>query len=255
MINLEIKNENTKLLEIATKIVQTAGKKLSDKKTDSLVLKSQLKHDIKLNEDSETEEFIKNRLIKLTSIPILGEEHKAKPEFTNEKIWILDPIDGTVNFSRGIPIASVSLALWDKKKPIFGIIYDIFNNITYTGMVGVGAYKNGRTIEVSKRKFKKDSILLTGLPAASELKKETINTWFTYFTDFQKVRLIGSASISLCYVGSGLADAYIEKDIQIWDVAAGLAIVKAAGGRIEYHKSSSTKYSYLVKAGNGKFTF
>lgn len=247
--------ENKELLEIAMKAAKQAGQKLAKKNCSSLGLKQLQKHDIKLLEDEATEKYIKKILIKKTRIPVLGEEDIAKPDFKLGKIWILDPIDGTVNFSRGIPIASVSIALWENKKPLIGVVYDFFNDVVYSGIVGIGAKRNGKRISVSNNIKLSESILLTGKPVKSYLSKNVIKKWFGFFNNFQKVRMIGSASISLCYVASGIADAYTEDHIQIWDVAAGLAIVSAAGGTIKYTHSKQSEYSYFVKATNGKFNF
>jgi myo-inositol-1(or 4)-monophosphatase len=248
---LKIKNQD--LLKLALIIATKAGKKLSKKTHKSLHQKSIHKHDLKLKEDEETELFISKFLLKATGIPILGEEDRNKPDFNKGKFWIVDPIDGTVNFSRGIPIASVSIALWEDENPILGVVYDIFNEIIYSGIVGKGAKRNGKNIAVSNILAKSKSILLTGLPVKSTLDETIFKQWFKYFDDFHKVRMIGSASISLCYVASGIADVYREDHIQIWDVAAGLAIVKSAGGKIEFKKSGKSSFSYYVVATNGHF--
>lgn len=250
-----MKLKNKELLEIATEVAKKAGQRLAKKSRSSLNLKKLQKHDIKLLEDEVTEKYIKKILIKQTGIPVLGEEDLVKPDFKSGKIWILDPIDGTVNYSRGIPIASVSIGLWDNQNPLIGVVYDFFNDIVYSGMVGYGAKRNGKKISVSNNLTKNQSILLTGKPVKSDLSETLLKKWFKFFKDFQKVRMIGSASISLCYVASGIADAYTEEHIQIWDVAAGLAIVSAAGGSISFNQTNQSEYSYFVKATNGKFKF
>lgn len=250
-----MKKKRKELLEIAIEVAKKAGQKLGKKKSNSLSLKKLQRHDIKLLEDEVTEKYIKKILIKQTGIPVLGEEDIDKPEFKSGKIWILDPIDGTVNYSRGIPIASVSIALWENEKPLIGVVYDIFNDIVYSGVIGIGAKRNGRKISVSNNRTMNQSVLLTGKPVQSELSESLLKKWFKFFKNFQKVRMIGSASLSLCYVASGVADAYTEDHIQIWDVAAGLAIVSAAGGTVSFTHTKVSKYSYFVKATNGKFKF
>jgi myo-inositol-1(or 4)-monophosphatase len=208
-----------------------------------------------LIEDEETENLIVEFLWKKTEIPILGEENHQETQFLNGKVWIVDPIDGTVNFSRGIPIASVSIALWENGQPLLGIVYDFYHDILYSGIIGVGASRNGKKISVSANKKKKESILFTGKPIQSQLDESVIKQWFSYFNEFHKVRMIGSASLSLCYVASGKGDAYLEEHIQLWDFAAGITIVHAAGGAIEFRKSNKSKFSYIVKVTNGQIDF
>ncbi len=247
-----MKRTNIQLLSLATKIARKAGKKLRKKSKNDLLIKYQDKHDIKLFEDEETELFIINYLKKRTQIPVLSEENYRKLDYESGMIWIIDPIDGTVNYSRGFPVASVSIALWENGKPLLGVIYDFFHDILYRGIVGNFAEKNGVRISVSNQQTKQTSILLTGKPVALEINGSIIEKWFNYFNEFHKVRMIGSASISLCFLSDGSVDVYSEENIHIWDVAAGLALVKAAGGYIEYWKvSKNNPYLLNVFASNG----
>lgn len=246
---------NQQLLDIASKIAKKVGKKLARKANGKVRTKSIDKHDIKLIEDEESENLIVKYLWKKSEIPILGEENHQETEFLNGKVWIVDPIDGTVNFSRGIPIASVSIALWENGQPLLGIVYDFNHDILYSGIIGVGAFRNGKKMMVSQNQKKSDSILFTGKPILSQLDDSVIKQWFGYFEEFRKVRMIGSASLSLCFVACGNGDVYAEDHIQLWDFAAGITLVQAAGGKITYEKSNKNKFSYIVKATNGQIQF
>jgi len=246
---------NQQLLEVASKVAKKVGKKLAKKASRELRTKSSDKHDIKLIEDEETENLIVNYLWKKTEIPILGEENHQETDFLKGKVWIVDPIDGTVNFSRGIPISAVSIALWENGQPLLGIVYDFNHDIFYSGTIGVGAFRNGKKITVSQNQNKSDSILFTGKPILSQLDDSVIKQWFGYFEEFRKVRMIGSASLSLCFVASGNGDVYTEDHIQLWDFAAGITLVQAAGGNITFEKSNKNKFSYIVKATNGQIQF
>ncbi|TGK97392.1 inositol monophosphatase family protein [Leptospira levettii] len=246
---------NQQLLDLASKITKKVGKKLAKKANGKVTTKFSDKHDIKLLEDEESENLIVKYLWKKSEIPILGEENHQETNFLNGKVWIVDPIDGTVNFSRGIPISSVSIALWENGQPLLGIVYDFNRDVLYSGIIGVGAFRNGKKIAVSQNQKKSDSILFTGKPVLSHLDDSVIKQWFCYFEEYRKVRMIGSASLSLCYVASGNGDVYTEDHIQIWDFAAGVTLVQAAGGKITFEKSDKNKFSYIVKATNGHIQF
>jgi fructose-1,6-bisphosphatase/inositol monophosphatase family enzyme len=151
-------------------------------------------------------------------------------------IWIVDPLDGSLNFMRGIPICCVSIGLWQKDLPILGVIYDFQRRELFTGLAGERAFLNGKPIRVSKIKKRADAVLCTGFPVKADFTKRNIVDTVEDIMAFKKVRLLGSAALSLAYVACARADFYREEDIRLWDVAAGLAIVNAAGGRCRFKK-------------------
>jgi myo-inositol-1(or 4)-monophosphatase len=121
-------------------------------------------------------------------------------------------------------------------------------------MIGKGAWVNNIPMKVSEVAEKNQAVLFTGFPSYSDFSKNGLENFVKKIQDFKKIRHIGSASLSLAYVASGKADAYYENGIMLWDVAAGLALVEAAGGKIEftYLKNSEKKYQYEVFASNDK---
>lgn len=168
--------------------------------------------------------------------------------------WVIDPIDGTFNLSRGIPHYSISIALLRGFKPVLGVVYDVPNRDLYSGIVGKGAWMDNIPIHVSDITEKNQAVLFTGFPPHSNFPKNGLENFVKKIQDFKKIRHIGSASLSLAYVASGKADAYYENGIMLWDVAAGLALVEAAGGKTEftYLRNPDKKYQYEVFASNDK---
>ena len=210
-----------------------------------------LDRDVKIAADKKLESSIIEHLIKETRFPILSEETGAvKKSSNNSKYhWIIDPLDGSLNFSRGIPISCVSIALWEGMEPLLGVVYDFNRNETFSGIVGEGAWLNKKPITVSNITEKSKAVLCTGFPVSTDFSRESIFEFSEKIREFKKVRLLGSAALSLAYVACGRADIYFENDIKIWDVAAGLALVKAAGGAVKY--SPTSKKNVLgVKASN-----
>ncbi len=186
---------------------------------------------------------------KRTEKIIIEELQKAHPEYgiiteesgiLNKKNvhnrWIIDPIDGTMNFLNGIPQFAISIAYEENNQIICGVIFDPIKNEMFIAEKGNGAYLNNSRIRVSNKKKLKDSLLVTGGPEHfSKIKKEI-------FSEFLKVsnyvippiRKFGSAALDIAYVACGRFDGYWQREISYWDVAAGIVILKEAGGFIDF---------------------
>ena len=206
--------------------------------------------DIKAQLDLEMESELLSKLIP-SGFNVISEE-TGERDNKNHYTWVIDPIDGTFNLSRGIPHYSISIGLLEGFKPILGVVYDVVNKDLYSGLVGKGAWVNNIPMKVSEVAEKEQAVLFTGFPSHSDFSKNSLESFVKKIQDFKKIRHIGSASLSLAYVASGKADAYYEKGIMLWDVAAGLALVEAAGGKIEftYLKNPNKRYQYEVFASN-----
>ena len=228
----------------------SAGKFLVAYKKDNLGIIHNIGKDIKISADREAEEIILNALTIKSNFPILSEE-KGTAGSTKKSNWrwIVDPLDGSLNFFRGMPICCVSIALWEKEKPLLGVIYDFNRGEMFSGVAGKGAWLNSKKISVSKTNNRKNAILTTGFPAQTSFSDADLKKYIAYIKRFKKVRWLGSAALSLAYVASGRADAYFEKDIMIWDVAAGLAILAGAGGKYAI-KKSNIKNALIINAFN-----
>ena len=187
--------------------------------------------DIKLEVDQSAEKLIKNKLGSDLEIPILGEEHGPSGKIDNT-YWVVDPLDGTSNYFRKIPICSTSIALIQDGKPVIGVINDFLNQNLYWGANGMGAHCNEMPIQVSYVSSKSEGTLMTGIPAKDNYSNSEFEKMIDYFQSWKKVRMIGSATMANVFVASGKADLYQENDIFLWDIAAGAVLVKEAGGKI-----------------------
>jgi myo-inositol-1(or 4)-monophosphatase len=190
--------------------------------------------DIKLSTDLLLHQQIVDMLKNFGDIAVLSEEDDKGVDFSKNKemLWIIDPLDGSLNHLRKIPLSCISISLFRGITPVMGIIYDYNRNEMFTGIIGAGAWLNTVPIKVSSVRDLGQGVLCTGFPSYRDFSEAAIYKFVTDIRKWKKVRLLGSAALSLAYVASGRTDGYIEEDIRIWDVAAGLAIVKAAGGEI-----------------------
>ena len=234
-------------LRIAEKAAEKAMEVASFFLNDPQVLSSGLK-DIKTLADLKMNEQILHEL-EPTGISILSEETDFLEDELPDECWIVDPLDGTYNFSRKYLCAGISIGLLKDSIPVLGVIKDIFNNITYSCAIGHGAMKNGKKIEVSKITELKDAILATGFPSGANYETNDLLKFVKSVQEFKKIRAIGSASMMLSHVAEGVFDVYYEKDIYLWDVAAGLSLVKEAGGQFLMKRTGKT-FRYEVLASN-----
>ena len=222
-----------KEIKVAKKAAKDAGKLLTNCKNDLNQSIFTSNKDIKLRADIEAENLIKSILQGKSSFPILAEESGKSDEILDETFWVVDPLDGTANYARDIPLCCVSIALIHNLKPVLGVIYDFNNKNLYEGYLDGGARLNGIGIKVSNMKLPADGILLTGLPNNTDYSDSALLKMVKDFQEWRKVRMIGSAAIASCYIASAKADVYKEFGTYLWDVAAGAAIVNAAGGKAE----------------------
>ena len=217
-------------LKVAKSAALAAGEILKTKKSDLNVETFSSKRDIKLEADVVAETLIKEIIEDESNIPILAEESGKSSENLGDIFWVIDPLDGTANYSRNIPICCVSIALIKNLIPVIGVIYDFNNNDLYIGSSEHEAMLNDKKISVSQTSKKHDGILVTGLPNATDYSDQAMINMVKDFQGWRKVRMIGSAAMASAYVASGKADVYKELGTYLWDVAAGAAIVNAAGG-------------------------
>lgn len=240
-----------KYLSIAEEVVLLAGDYLSVL-GENVSIESQCGKDIKISADRESERIIIDTIREKSDFPILSEE-KGLIEATTRSgdlRWIVDPLDGSMNFLRGIPTCCVSIGLWSGNKPLLGTVYDFNRKELFTGIVGTGAWLNENSIKVSKINDEREAILLTGFPVKTDYSSPALKNYIDQVRIFKKIRLIGSAALSLAYVAAGRADAYFERDIMLWDIAGGLAILSGAGGKYII-KETNISNAYEVYATNG----
>ena len=238
--------ELTSQYQLATRTAIEAGDYLLSRKDQNLIVHSNLGRDIKLKIDRETEELIRNRL-SLTGISILGEE-LGGDNIQSQLKWIVDPLDGTSNYFRGLDQCCVSIALMDGEEVLVGMIFNFNTNELFSAYKGGGAFLNDRHIKVSEIQKKANASLTTGFPASESLESSAL--FLKNFSGWKKIRMFGSAALSCAYVASGRCDVYQEKGVYLWDFAAGICLVEEAGGKAAYEKIDDARYS--VNFNNGK---
>ena len=216
-------------LAIAKSAALEAGKYLLINQDKELKILHDEGRDIKLQLDLDTENIIKKNISSQSEFSILGEETGFTDD-VGEFYWVVDPLDGTSNFLRDIPISCVSIALMQNLTPILGVIYDFNHDDLYFGHQNSKAFLNQEQISVSDYSKKSQSTLVTGIPAKTNYSDDEFKNMIDDFQHWKKVRMIGSAAMAAIYVAAGKAETYKENGIFLWDIAAGAAIVNAAGG-------------------------
>ncbi len=206
-------------------------------------------HDIKLELDVRCQQLIEKILrTAFPQIPLLGEEGDAG-DVNAEYRWVVDPIDGTVNYFFGLPHAAVSIALQaksDRKSArnrgqnhvtchpshvtLLGVIYDPFTDELWTAVRRGPARLNGKIIRVSRRSRLEEAVIAMGFSKSRENLEKSLPHLNRLARRVKKIRIMGSAALELAYVASGRLDAYIERTINLWDVAAGALLIERAGG-------------------------
>ncbi|MCG2775800.1 MAG: inositol monophosphatase [Desulfobacterales bacterium] len=230
------------LLQIAVGAVRHAGNFLKESSHSDVIVAEDLDRDVKLIVDRGSENIIIRELDKKSSLSILSEERGSVSQQNSIPglQWIVDPLDGSLNYLHGIPLCCVSVGLWCDAEPLLGVIYDFNREELFTGIVGIGAWLNNDPINVSRTHKLQQSVLCTGFPVATDFSTNALLQFVGQIRQYKKIRLLGSAALSLAYVAAGRADAYFERDIKVWDIAAGLAIVRAGGGKfIQTTRSSA----------------
>ena len=216
-------------LDVAIKAVRRGQVFLQENQDKIPVLVSKEAREVKIDFDFALEKLILDELQKHSRWQILSEE-SGSLEDLNKPFWVVDPLDGSLNCLRGIPFYSISIALCDNNEPVLGVILDLTNGDLYHGSNSSGAWMNETPIHVSEVRAKEDAVLCTGFPSSFDFDSESSDHLGSVYSNFHKVRMFGSAALSLAYVASGRCDSYWEEKIKLWDVAAGLALVSAAGG-------------------------
>ncbi len=245
----------SQFLETAVAAAKKAGALLRDNYETDLVVDALHDHDIKLDLDVRSQDLITECL--LGAFPehaLYGEEGVAgKPD--SDWQWVVDPIDGTVNYFYGIPHFCVSIALRHQGDIVLGVIYDPMLDELWAVEKGGRPTLNGREIQTSSRDQLKDTVMTIGFSKT----KESMDSGFKRYQEIayhvRKTRMLGSAALALAYISCGRLDAYIEESISLWDVAAGILLVENAGGKIELSPLPSGQNQFAIVATNGKVEF
>jgi myo-inositol-1(or 4)-monophosphatase len=244
------------MLNIAIEAALAAGKFLKQNvgKIKDIQLKSGQEKNLVTEIDKKSEAMIIELITKhFPSHTILAEEGGGKKSPRSDVKWIIDPLDGTTNYTHGFPVFCVSIGIEVKEQLVAGVIYDPNFDEMFTAEKGKGAYLNGKRISVSKRTSLKESLLVTGFPYnVAENPNNAIEHFVHFLMDAQAVRRMGSAAIDLAYVAAGRYEGFWEVALNPWDMAAGALLVEEAGGKVtRFSGEPFNIYQQEVLASNG----
>jgi myo-inositol-1(or 4)-monophosphatase len=254
-------SEQKRALDCAVKAAKAAGKLMRQNLRAAKTINSQSQHDIKLELDVRSQNLIERMLYRaFPEVGFLGEEGG---ESQAEYRWVVDPIDGTVNFSYEIPHSCVSIALQIRRQKsgarsqkqtdyetLVGVVYDPFCDELWTAIRGQPARLNGKIIRVSKRNKLKMAIVSIGFGKTKESIEATLPYLNELLRRVRKVRMMGAAALAMVYVASGRFDGYVEQHVRLWDIAAGGLILECAGGEF-WNRPVEGEHAYRILANNG----
>ncbi len=242
-----------KELEVAIEAAYRAGKVLRSMFEKGVQVHYKGRVDLVTTADFESEKTIIETIHKAFPDHGIYAEESGIKEGTQPLRWIIDPLDGTTNFAHNFPLFAVSIALEHEEEMMLGVVYNPISDEMFTAARGEGSRKNDKPIQVSDTEDLIHSLVVTGFPYDRSEVSSIIELW-TYFTlHAQGVRRLGSASLDLCYVAAGQMDAYYERYVFPWDIAAGAIIVQEAGGKVtDFYGGKFTSYKNEIVASNGK---
>ncbi len=242
------------LLSVAAEAAQAAGALLLNYARSGF--RVELKNPVNLVTDADhaAEQCIVDHIrARFSDHRILAEERGADTASSSRYRWIIDPLDGTTNFAHGFPVYAVSIGVECDGRGLIGVVYDPTRDELFTAQAGGGAYLNGRPIAVSATDLLDRSLLVTGF--AYDIR-ETPNNNLDHFARFalktRGVRRTGSAALDLCYVAAGRFDGFWEVKLSPWDMAAGVVILREAGGRVtDFRGNTHSIHQPELVASNG----
>ena len=260
MKNSELKQA----LSAAVDAARSAGELMRKNLNRPKRINSSEQHDIKLELDVRCQKRIERLLrARFPAIAILGEEGTLGDTQAAAR-WVVDPIDGTVNFTYGIPHACVSIALQERTRPsapnehpdaafetVVGVVFDPFAQEMYTAIRGAAAKLNGRTIRVSSRSKLSEAIITIGFAKSTASLEQMLPQLISLVHQVRKIRIMGAAALAMVYVAAGRFDGYVEGGIRLWDIAAGGLILECAGGDF-FREPIGANHTYRIIANNGK---
>jgi myo-inositol-1(or 4)-monophosphatase len=249
-------NEVTDLLTLTKRVAINAGRLIMsdlDGKRD-YEFSRHIRREIKAHADGFLNKAILDQL-RPAGLSILSEESGMLPGDPDSALrFIVDPLDGTVNFVRDLGSSAISIALWRNQTPIFGVLCRLPDLALTWGGAGLGAFLDDKPITVSDISSKEHAVLCTGVPSRLDLcSPYASRRMVEMMQPYGKVRMFGAASLSLLHVAKGAAEVYTEQEIMLWDVAAGLALVEGAGGKVNVMPGRH-EYAVDAFASNGRLS-
>lgn len=214
------------LRAVAEAAALAAGHQLRHRRAAWGAVERKQGRDVKVAADRESERLILASLAP-TGLPVLSEEAGASGG-DGRLCWLVDPLDGSFNYTQGVPLCCVSVALWDGIDPLLGVVYDFNRDELFTGVIGEGLFVNH--LPAPAPRGDGGDVVATGFPVRGNHGAAAVVSVAEAAGRFRKVRMLGSAALSLAWVATGRMDCYRETGIMLWDVAGGLALVAASGG-------------------------
>jgi myo-inositol-1(or 4)-monophosphatase len=239
-------------LELTVHAALEAGKLLKAHFGKEAVVDESTHHDIKLALDKESQNLIEGILLGARPGDALYGEEGLGGDPDSDRQWIVDPIDGTVNYYYGIPHFCVSIALRVAGEVVVGVIHDPMVGETWTIEKGGVPMLDGRPISVSPRTRLEECALFVGCGKDEEALRTGLERFRKASLKARKMRMMGSAALGMAYIASGRLDGYIESRISLWDIAAGKLLVEAAGGKVLLEPATDHPDAWAIVATNGK---
>ncbi len=237
-------------LELTVHAAREAGKLLKEHFGREAAVDEATHHDIKLALDKQSQQLIEDILLGARPGDALYGEEGIGGNPDSDRQWIVDPIDGTVNFYYGIPHFCVSIALRVAGEIVLGVIHDPIVGEIWTVEKGGQPLLDGRPVQASKRSKLEESVLFIGCGKDEEALRIGLERFRKASLRARKMRMMGSAALGLAYIASGRLDAYVESRISLWDIAAGKLLVEAAGGKVDLGPSAHDD-TWSIVATNG----
>lgn len=260
------RSQQQRALQTAVQAARAAGAMMARNFHSPKKINASTQHDIKLELDVRCQKLIERTLAAaFPAIAVLGEEGDTGSTQGDYR-WVVDPIDGTVNFSYGIPHACVSIALQEKAglasrapsvtpdgySTMLGVVYDPFCNELWTAVRGGKARLNGRVISVSTRDQLAEAIISIGFAKHTRTMNQMLPVLNQLVRRVRKIRIMGSAALAMTYVASGRMEAYLEAGVRLWDIAAGGLILECAGGDFHHAAVAGEYHTYRLVVNNGR---
>jgi len=239
-------------LSLAIRAAHEAGKLLRSNFGTRLDVDEASHHDIKLALDKQSQDLITAILLDARPGDALYGEEGIAGNQESLRHWIVDPIDGTVNYFYGIPHFCVSIALRIEKEIVLGVIHDPMVGETWTVEKGGPLLLNGNPVKASSREKLEEAVLFVGCGKDEESLKTGLERFRKGSLRARKMRMMGSAALGMAYIACGRLDAYIESRISLWDIAAGMLMLETAGGKVDLTEIPGKEDAWSIVATNGK---
>lgn len=243
---------NTEELEV---LLKKAGKLFADRNAAAHTREKGVA-DYVTEVDFVVQQFIRRRLEELyPEVQFLSEEKSNEEIDKNGLVWVLDPVDGTTNLIHDYRASVISLALMQKGSVVLGMIYNPYTDELFSAQKGKGSYCNGQKIEVSGAETMEKCLISIGTsPYYKEMAEKNFKVFQAIFKDCQDIRRSGSAALDLAYVACGRIEAYFERNLKIWDYAAGMLLVRESGGQVTDYRGNDADTEMIsnITAANPK---